>query len=113
MTESRTGQALCTVCRTACGQCGCRLGGCYTEAWWAEQFAEPEYPIVLTVPQRPLDFDGRLVMDPAIRRAVTELERQADEGRQHVYLDLDDPSYATIDGIVDLVKLVAAIRSSE
>lgn len=41
--DGLTGQAVCTVCRTRCGLCGCRMGGCYTEAWWATQ-GSPSLP---------------------------------------------------------------------
>jgi len=32
----------CRLCHAPCGECGCRLGGCYSEEWWASQRTDPQ-----------------------------------------------------------------------
>lgn len=49
-------------------------------------------------------------MTTILVKIIAELQRQADEAGSNIYLDLDIPADAIIDGRVDLVALAQALE---
>jgi hypothetical protein len=50
------------------------------------------------------------MLDRAVKAAAVELARQYEEGKPGPYVVADDPSDVLIDGRIDLVAVVRAIR---